>query len=279
MPDSSNFMNPTVQVLTHRIGFKKTSMGRSLQRLQSFYTNVVTDQYKYCTLSFARLGASNSSQGKPLNETQAFLEVAATAQLTQMLRNGTFPGVNQTFSKIAHVDGIILTGFSMDASFVLSFAAGAKFQLANRNQTLRFRFSIITGQQVHTILSTYAELLLDYIAPIDLTAITTPQMLPNGYLLSSNAEDIKYLGHGQDELSQCRGWQFLGCCIAKNRSRYQFTLTTTLTGACTVMSDFFGLNGLQGVGEHSDGMLARKPTREICRRRSSQNHPTTSPSC
>lgn len=128
-----------------------------------------------------------------------------------MLCNGTFPGVNQTFSKVVHVghsfgsaqtyslanlypeltDGIILTGFSMNASFVPFFAAGANFQLVNRNQPLRY--SNITGQQVQTLLSMYAEPLVDYIAPIDLTTITTPQMLPNGYLVSSNAEVNKYL--------------------------------------------------------------------------------------
>ncbi|KAL5317746.1 hypothetical protein ACEPPN_014844 [Leptodophora sp. 'Broadleaf-Isolate-01'] len=190
MPDSSNVTNPTVQVLTHGIGFDKTS---------------------YCTLSFDRLGVGNSSHGEPLNEIQAFREIAATAQLTQMLCNGTFPGVNQTFSKVVHVghsfgsaqtyslanlypeltDGIILTGFSMNASFVPFFAAGANFQLVNRNQPLRY--SNITGQQVQTLLSMYAEPLVDYIAPIDLTTITTPQMLPNGYLVSSNAEVNKYL--------------------------------------------------------------------------------------
>ncbi|KAH9207356.1 hypothetical protein DL95DRAFT_450399 [Leptodontidium sp. 2 PMI_412] len=211
MPDSSNVTNPTVQTLTHGIGFDKTYWDVPYNNFQNSYLNVATDQYKYCTLSFDRLGVGNSSHGEPLNEIQAFLEIAATAQLTQMLRNGTFPGVNQTFSKVVHVghsfgsaqtyslanlypeltDGIILTGFSMNASFVPFFAAGGNFQLANRNQPLRY--SNITGQQVQTLLSMYAEPLVDYIAPIDLTTITTPQMLPNGYLVSSNAEANKYL--------------------------------------------------------------------------------------
>jgi hypothetical protein len=38
-----------------------------------------------------------------LNEIQAYLEIAATAQLTMMLRNGTFPGANHTFKKVVHV--------------------------------------------------------------------------------------------------------------------------------------------------------------------------------
>jgi pimeloyl-ACP methyl ester carboxylesterase len=60
-----------------------------------------------------------------------------------MLRNGTFPAANRTFNKVVHVghsfgsaqtyalanlypnltDGIVLTGFSMNGSFVNSFAA------------------------------------------------------------------------------------------------------------------------------------------------------------
>jgi hypothetical protein len=55
------------------------------------YVSVATDKYKYSTLSFNRLGIGNSTHGEPLNEIQIFLEIAATAQLTQMLRNGTFP--------------------------------------------------------------------------------------------------------------------------------------------------------------------------------------------
>ncbi|PVH78197.1 hypothetical protein DL98DRAFT_550201 [Cadophora sp. DSE1049] len=211
IPDTSNVTNPTVQVLTHGIGFDKTYWDLPYNGYNYSYINVATDQYKYCTLSFDRLGIGNSSHGEPLNEIQAFLEVAATAQLTQMLRNGTFPNVNQTFSKVVHVghsfgsaqtyslanlypeltDGIILTGFSMNSSFVPFFAAGANFQLANRNQPLRF--SNITGQQVQTLFQMYAEPLVDYIAPIDLTTIPSPQKLPDGYLISSNAEANKYL--------------------------------------------------------------------------------------
>ena len=67
------------------------------------YVDVATDKYKYCTLSYDRLGIGNSSHGEPLNEIQAFLEIAALAEMTMMLRNGTFPGVTQTFGKITHV--------------------------------------------------------------------------------------------------------------------------------------------------------------------------------
>ena len=175
------------------------------------YINVATDQYKYCTLSFDRLGIGNSSHGEPLNEIQSYLEIAATVQLTQMLRNGTFPGVNHTFEKVVHVghsfgsaqtyalasmypnitDGIILTGFSMNSSFVNLFASGANFQQASLNQPLRF--SNVTGMQVQSLLSMYTEPLVDYLAPVDLSSLPPPQNLPSGYIISSDAEANKYL--------------------------------------------------------------------------------------
>ena len=67
------------------------------------YVNVATDQYKYCTLAYDRLGIGNSSHGEPLNEIQAFLEIQALVSLTTMLREGKVPGVNQTFNKVTHV--------------------------------------------------------------------------------------------------------------------------------------------------------------------------------
>jgi len=175
------------------------------------YVNVATDLYKYCTLSFDRLGIGNSSHGEPLNKIQQYIEVAATAQLTQMLRNGTFPGVNHTFSKVVHVghsfgsaqtyslanlyptltDGIVLTGFSMNSSFVGQFAAGGNFQQANLNQPLRF--GNLTGPEIQRALALYAEPLEDYLAPISLDSLPPLQSYVNGYLVSSNAEANKYL--------------------------------------------------------------------------------------
>ncbi|KAG4425907.1 hypothetical protein IFR04_000851 [Cadophora malorum] len=196
IPDTSNITNPTVQVLTHGIGFDKTYWDLPYNGYNYSYFNVATDQYKYCTLSFDRLGVGNSSHGEPLNEIQAFLEISQhQSTFSKVVHVGHSFGSAQTYS-LANLypeltDGIILTGFSMNSSFVHFFAAGANFQLANRNQPLRF--SNITGQQVQTLFQMYAEPLVDYIAPIDLTTIPPPQGLPNGYLISSNAEANKYL--------------------------------------------------------------------------------------
>lgn len=67
------------------------------------YVNVATDKYKYSTFAYDRLGIGNSSHGEPLNEIQSFLEVAALAELTMKLRNGTVEGISQKFDKIIHV--------------------------------------------------------------------------------------------------------------------------------------------------------------------------------
>jgi pimeloyl-ACP methyl ester carboxylesterase len=172
---------------------------------------VATDVYKYYTLSFNRLGVGKSSHGDPLNEIQSFLEVEATAKLTEMLRNGTFPGVNHTFTTVIHVghsfgsaqtyslvnkypelsDGIVLTGFSMNSSFVGLFAAGNNLQQASLNQPLRF--GSITGTMAETFINLYATNVFDYLAPFDLGALPEPQNLPNGYMVPANAAANKYL--------------------------------------------------------------------------------------
>jgi pimeloyl-ACP methyl ester carboxylesterase len=174
------------------------------------YINAATDQYKYFTLSFDRLDIGNSSHWEPLNGIQSFLEVAATAELTRMLRNSTFPATNQTFNKVVHVghsfgsaqtyalanlypnltDGIVLTGFSMNGSFVNSFAAGGNFQQAYLNQPLRF--SNVTVVEVQRLFSMYAEPLQDYLAPVDFSSLPPPQTYVPGYLVSSDAEANKY---------------------------------------------------------------------------------------
>ena len=173
------------------------------------YVNYATDTAKYCTLSFDRLGIGNSSHGEVLNEIQAALEIEALHQLTLMLRNGTFPGVSRAFSKVVHVghsfgsaqtynlvnmypdisDGIVLTGFSMNSSFTSSFLSGGNFVLASQNQPLRF--GNVDTIQLQSLLS--GTPLADYVAGLDLSSLPKGQNLPNGYIISSNAEANKLL--------------------------------------------------------------------------------------
>ena len=175
------------------------------------YVDVATDEYKYYTMSYDRLGIGMSSHGEPLNEIQAPLEIAALYELTQKLRSGTFPGVTRAFKKVVHVghsfgsgqtyamvnmypgssDGIVLTGFSMNSTFTPLFYAGANFVTARDNQPLRF--GPVNGTVAQSFLNMYAGPLVDYLAPIDLTLLPTPQNLPSGYVISSNMEAAKFL--------------------------------------------------------------------------------------
>ena len=86
-------------------------------------------------------------------------------------------------------DGIVLTGFSMNGSFVAPFAAGGNFQQANRNQPLRF--SNITGSTIQNFLSMYAEPIVSYIAPLDLSSVPPPTPYVDGYIITSDVEGNK----------------------------------------------------------------------------------------
>ena len=116
-----------------------------------------------------------------------------------MLRNGTMPGYNSSFSTVVHVghsfgsaqtyalvdmypgisDGIVLTGFSMNASFVGYFETGGNFVLANLNQP--FRFGNISQEMVASVLNMYG--LTDYVAGTEI-GYRTPYA--DGYLTHSN---------------------------------------------------------------------------------------------
>ncbi|MCJ1309925.1 hypothetical protein MMC25_003586 [Agyrium rufum] len=146
-PTTKRFANPTIQILTHGIGWDKTYWDPSYNNFKYSYVNVATDLAGYYTLTYDRLGIGKSSHGDALNEIQSFLEVNALAELSMMLRNGTFPGISHAFSKIVHVghsfgsvqsyaladkfsgisDGLVLTGFSTDFAYANYFIAGGNF--------------------------------------------------------------------------------------------------------------------------------------------------------
>ena len=101
----------------------------------------------------------NSSHGEPKNEIQAFLEIESLAEITRQLRNGSLSGVQAHPEKIVHVghsfgstqtyaltakypnisDGIVLTGFSMNATYLPLFLAGANFQQAKLDPSIANR--------------------------------------------------------------------------------------------------------------------------------------------
>lgn len=115
----------------------------------------------YHTFSYDRLGLGKSSHGEPKNEIQLFLEIEVLAQLTRMLRDGTLlrKGVHPHPEKIVHVghsfgsaltysmsakypditDAIALTGFSMNATYLPYFLAGANFHQAKLDPVISKR--------------------------------------------------------------------------------------------------------------------------------------------
>jgi len=112
----------------------------------------------FCTVSIDRFGIGNSSHGDPLNLVQAPAEVSATYEISKMLRAGTFPTISHKFQKVVHVghsfgsvqtlllsaqhpevtDGIVLTGWSANGTWLGQTIAGWNLHLARLNQPLRF---------------------------------------------------------------------------------------------------------------------------------------------
>ena len=119
------------------------------------YVNRALDR-GYSTLSYDRLGLGQSSYGESVNEIQSWLEVASLEYLTKLLRKAKVPGIRFKFDKVVHVghsfgsiqsyglaasqpdltDGIVLTGFSMAATFAPWFGYGGNFVLANNVKSL-----------------------------------------------------------------------------------------------------------------------------------------------
>lgn len=211
-PGASNMTfgsgTPPLQILTHGIGFDKTYWDLAYNAYNYSYVNNALNA-GYHTLSYDRLGIGNSSHGEPKNEIQSFLEVAALAEITNMARNGSLTGV-PAHDRVIHVghsfgsaqtyslvnmypnisDGIVLTGFSMNASFVPLFTAGNAFEQAYLNQPLRFG-NMSTAMALNSFTQTY-QALTDLLAPIDLTTLQ-PLNYPPGYLVNSNAGTTNFL--------------------------------------------------------------------------------------
>ena len=83
-------------------------------------------------------------------------------------------------------DGIVLTGFSMNSSFVGFFAAGSNFEQAYLNQP--FRFGNTSVSVVESVLNMYS--LTDYVAGLS----PSPSLnYPAGYLTNANIGANQYL--------------------------------------------------------------------------------------
>ena len=119
------------------------------------YVALATDRYGYATFSWDRLGTGESSHGDPIQEIQAPLEVDGLRALTVALREENIEGVPH-YDKIFHVghsygsthtyaltakypgisDGIALTGFSQDGSYVSLFELAGNFVDVKTNPDL-----------------------------------------------------------------------------------------------------------------------------------------------
>jgi pimeloyl-ACP methyl ester carboxylesterase len=121
------------------------------------YTEVAV-QHGYSTLAIDRLGIGNSSHGDPFNVIQAQAEVEALNEITTKIRNGAIPEIHHSFDKVVHVghsfgsiqsywlsalypnntDGLILTGYSANGSYLPATIAGWHLHVGRLNQPLRF---------------------------------------------------------------------------------------------------------------------------------------------
>jgi pimeloyl-ACP methyl ester carboxylesterase len=207
-----------VQVLTHGIGFDKTYWDPAYNDFNYSYVDAALSN-GYSTFSFDRLGIGKSSHGEPLNEIQAFLEIEALAELTRKLREGSIPGCNSSAITIIHVghsfgsvqtyamsakyptlsDGLVLTGWSLNSSYLNLFTAGNNLVAANLNQPFRLGSGTDAAaiQQAinasltvsSTIVQTYG--LTDYFAMPEPGAQSFNYS--NGYVVNRDVNSLVYL--------------------------------------------------------------------------------------
>ncbi|KAI6800507.1 hypothetical protein KC332_g9633 [Hortaea werneckii] len=136
-----------LQVLTHGIGFDRSYWDVPFNYPNYSYVADAVDKQGYSTFAWDRLGIGMSSHGDPIKEIQAYLEVDALRALTEKLREGSISGIDNKFNTVVHVghsfgsehsylltakypdlsDGIVLTGFSRNGSFLPFFELGGNF--------------------------------------------------------------------------------------------------------------------------------------------------------
>lgn len=145
VPDKGD--SGVIQLATHGIGFDRSYWDFSYANYNYSYAEVAVDQYGYSLFTWDRLGIGMSEHLDPLNDVQAPLEQAALYALTQGLREGSIKGCSANAQKIIHVghsfgselsyglsrdyptatDGLVLTGFSQNGTFLPYFQLGGNF--------------------------------------------------------------------------------------------------------------------------------------------------------
>jgi pimeloyl-ACP methyl ester carboxylesterase len=122
------------------------------------YVDVATDVFGYSTFAIDRLCAGNSTLADPFTVCQAQAETSAVDVLTTMLREGAIPGLNTSARPIVHIghsygsvisyllaaqfpnntDGIVLTGYSQNATGFAATVAGFGIRTAPSNLPAEF---------------------------------------------------------------------------------------------------------------------------------------------
>ncbi|TKA35883.1 hypothetical protein B0A54_12329 [Friedmanniomyces endolithicus] len=147
-----------VQILTHGLGFDKSYWKFGGDSSQYNYVRAATDA-GYATLSYDRISNGGSTVVDPYIIQQAPMELAALEAITSRFRNGTIhSSVPKPSGKVFHVghsygsilshalvasnpslsDGIVLTGYSTNNTWVGEFLISTNFHLAKENQPQRF---------------------------------------------------------------------------------------------------------------------------------------------
>jgi len=138
-----------LQILTHGVGFDRGYWDIPFNNFNYSYVETAVDHYGFTTLSWDRLGIGMSDHGEPVNEIQSFLEIAALKAITRKARSQQLPGTagGHHFDKVVHVghsfgsiqsyalardepslsDGLVLTGFSANGTFLPFFQLGGNF--------------------------------------------------------------------------------------------------------------------------------------------------------
>jgi len=143
----------SVQILTHGIGFDKSYW--DVAAGYSYVDAAASDGS--ITFLYDRLGIGLSDHPDPIQVVQTGLEVAIVHELTQLLRNGAFAkisfskvtGIGHSFGSVISIgqtvfyptdlDGVVLTGVSINTTGLVPFVSGLNIAIAAENEPSRFQ--------------------------------------------------------------------------------------------------------------------------------------------
>ncbi|KAE9986668.1 hypothetical protein EG328_004995 [Venturia inaequalis] len=153
-PSKHSDKSSTLQLLSHGLGFD-----RSYWNLDGDLNYIAAaTSAGYSTFSYDRLGNGASTIADPYNTVQTIIELAVLTGITSLIRSGSISEKIPIPKKIVHVghsygsslsnalaatrpelsDGIVLTGYSLNATYQPWFLRASAFHLASENQPKRF---------------------------------------------------------------------------------------------------------------------------------------------